>query len=120
VSPEVDSRTLQANERTLLAWLRTGISLITFGFVIAKLGVWMDLQHDSGRRIPRAPWVGGLFVLLGAFTDVVGIVRYLSFRRSLIGFQPTPLGQAMVMVVAVSVSLLGAVLGALVMANMFR
>jgi branched-chain amino acid transport system ATP-binding protein len=34
-----DPRTLQANERTLLAWLRTGVSLITFGFAIAQLGI---------------------------------------------------------------------------------
>jgi uncharacterized membrane protein YidH (DUF202 family) len=41
-APEVrDPRALQANERTLLAWIRTGLALITFG---------------SGSRSSRAGW----------------------------------------------------------------
>jgi uncharacterized membrane protein YidH (DUF202 family) len=39
---EPDSRFVQANERTLLAWIRTGLALVTFGFVIARLGAWLN------------------------------------------------------------------------------
>ncbi|MBE9061333.1 YidH family protein [cf. Phormidesmis sp. LEGE 11477] len=39
----------QANERTFLAWLRTSISLIGFGFAIARFGLFLqEFQSDNG------------------------------------------------------------------------
>ncbi len=35
-----------ANERTFLAWIRTSVSVISLGFVIAKFRIWLE---DSGR-----------------------------------------------------------------------
>jgi len=32
-----------ANERTFLAWVRTGIALVGFGFVIAKFTLFLEL-----------------------------------------------------------------------------
>jgi Domain of unknown function (DUF202)/Oxidoreductase molybdopterin binding domain len=34
-----------AEERTFLAWIRTGISLMGFGFVVARFGIFGDLAH---------------------------------------------------------------------------
>jgi putative membrane protein len=42
----VDPRQLQANERTLLAWVRTGLALVTFGFVVAGIGAWLRMLGD--------------------------------------------------------------------------
>jgi putative membrane protein len=42
-----------ANERTFLAWIRTSIAVITFGFVIAKFGVW--LREIVTRLAPQTP-----------------------------------------------------------------
>lgn len=40
--PQVDrQREHQANERTFLAWLRTSVSLIAFGFAIARFGIFV-------------------------------------------------------------------------------
>ncbi|MEH2327583.1 YidH family protein [Nostoc sp.] len=40
--PKIDrQREHQANERTFLAWLRTSIALISFGFVIARFGIFL-------------------------------------------------------------------------------
>lgn len=40
--PLVDrQREHQANERTFLAWLRTSVSLIGFGFAIARFGIFL-------------------------------------------------------------------------------
>ncbi len=37
-----------ANERTFLAWIRTSISVLSLGFVIARFGVWL---RELGARI---------------------------------------------------------------------
>ncbi|KAB2893150.1 MAG: DUF202 domain-containing protein, partial [Kofleriaceae bacterium] len=42
-----DLRILQANERTLLAWVRTGLALMAFGFVIGRIAVWLKLEHPE-------------------------------------------------------------------------
>jgi putative membrane protein len=36
-----------ANERTFLAWLRTGISIIAFGFVLERFSLFLDTVVDS-------------------------------------------------------------------------
>jgi hypothetical protein len=36
-----------AEERTFLAWIRTGISLMGFGFVVARIGIFGDLTNLS-------------------------------------------------------------------------
>ncbi len=42
VKPVIDrQREHQANERTFLAWLRTSIALIGFGFAIARFGLFL-------------------------------------------------------------------------------
>ncbi|MDQ3427232.1 MAG: DUF202 domain-containing protein, partial [Gemmatimonadota bacterium] len=38
-----DPRVYFAAERTMLAWLRTGIAIMAFGFVVARFGVFLRL-----------------------------------------------------------------------------
>jgi hypothetical protein len=44
----------QANERTLLAWIRTGIALMAFGFAIARFGLFLRELASVGTPAPRA------------------------------------------------------------------
>ena len=101
-----DPRALQANERTLLAWLRTGVSLITFGFFIARLGLWLRFQ-GGGPSLPRSALVGGALVLLGAVTETLGLVRYVRVRRALLAHRPVPVGALDIVSLAVAIALLG-------------
>lgn len=39
----------QANERTMLAWIRTGIALMAFGFAIARFGVFLRQVASVGQ-----------------------------------------------------------------------
>jgi len=114
-----DAAAIQANERTLLAWIRTGLSLTAFGFVIARLGVWIRIIGDSGKGIPGAHWIGALFVVLGAALDGIGITRYVHFHRSFVRRRPISINVTGVLTIAGAIALLGALLGAFVIASLW-
>lgn len=69
-----------ANERTFLAWVRTGVAIISLGFVVAKFGLWLrelgirlspQIQaRGSGLSAPIGAAMigfGGLLVVLAAW-----------------------------------------------------
>ncbi|MDP9149804.1 MAG: DUF202 domain-containing protein, partial [Myxococcota bacterium] len=45
----------QANERTMLGWIRTGLALMAFGFAIARFGVFLREVASVGRIPAAAP-----------------------------------------------------------------
>lgn len=114
----VDPRNLLAAERTLLAWLRTGLSLLTFGFVIARIGVWLRLEAPEMKPWGTS-WMGSLFGLLGALANLLAFVRYLAVRKAILENAPTPLSRLAILGFAASVGLLGTVLSAVVFLHMF-
>ncbi len=61
------ARDLLANERTYLAWIRTGLGLVGFGVVLVKLVRTNRLLAQLG---------GGGFILSGALVMVYAIRRY--------------------------------------------
>ncbi|MBD2196337.1 MULTISPECIES: YidH family protein [Calothrix] len=73
--PKIDrQREHQANERTFLAWLRTSIALIGFGFAIARFGLFL---HQLNAAISqKEPQVHPLFNSqnLGIFLVIIGIL----------------------------------------------
>ncbi|BAY13313.1 YidH family protein [Calothrix sp. NIES-2098] len=73
--PKIDrQREHQANERTFLAWLRTSIALIGFGFAIARFGLFL---HQLNLAITQQePLVHPLFNSenLGIVLVITGIV----------------------------------------------
>jgi putative membrane protein len=77
-----------ANERTMLAWIRTGISLMAFGFAIARFGLFLREIVQAGPLHPRGPavgsaWFGVILVVLGLMTNVAATVRYTKLRRAI-------------------------------------
>ena len=52
-----DPRVRFAAERTLLAWVRTGVALMGFGFVVARFGLFLrELAAQSGREPLSSGW----------------------------------------------------------------
>ena len=72
-----------ANDRTYLAWLRTGIALFGLGFVVAKVAfiVQPDETHLQNKNLYSA--VGVVIVLCGAAIVVVGFLQHVRVLRSL-------------------------------------
>jgi putative membrane protein len=73
-----------ANERTLLAWIRTAITVIGLGFLVDKLG--LDPASPSWQG-----FAGIALVLLGALLGLAGGYSYLNARREFQSgkFRPT-------------------------------
>jgi len=87
-------RVHMANERTFLAWVRTSIAIMAFGFVVEKFTIF--LHHLSAiicRLDPTSPpqppppsytsWLGKGLLGLGAFLGVMGFVRYKRVERQI-------------------------------------
>lgn len=73
--PKIDrQREHQANERTFLAWLRTSISLIGFGFAIARFGIFLRQLHLTVTNQAASPRLLSSSETLGVSLVVLGIV----------------------------------------------
>ena len=111
----VDSRLLQANERTLLAWVRTSVALMTFGFVIARIGVWLRALGAQSNLIDHhelgTAWIGGVFVALGVIGNALAVRRFAASRRAILRQEELP-DDPLPVVFAVLVCAFGAVIGA--------
>jgi putative membrane protein len=79
-----------ANERTFLAWLRTGIAVVAFGFVIEKFNLFLSAigsaNNELGKRINLDRVLGPLGRFEGVAMMVVGLililVSYIRFVRT--------------------------------------
>jgi putative membrane protein len=76
-----------ANERTFLAWVRTSIAVVVFGFAIGRFSIAMrQLTEFQGRASETAGlsvWMGMSAILAGVVMMVAGLVRYRKTRAQL-------------------------------------
>jgi len=101
--PPLDLGVLQANERTLFAWLRTSMGLMAFGFVVARLGVWhheLASGEDDRPAVSRSLLFGAGLVNLDCESNVVAAARYHRTRRAILHGEPAPLGALAPLVLA--------------------
>jgi len=87
-----------ANERTFLAWLRTGIAITSLGFVVARFDLFLaELTRVSAESASRAAEatesraavpIGVLLVLAGPLIVVMAAARYLQTESSLATGRP--------------------------------
>jgi putative membrane protein len=88
-----DPRVRFAAERTLLAWIRTGLALMGFGFVVARFGIFLrelaGAGNGAGGRYPGLSLaIGTALVMLGVSVNLLAalqhhrIVQRLNRRQS--------------------------------------
>jgi putative membrane protein len=80
--PVTDLRVYLAQERTFLAWIRTGIALMGFGLVVAHFQLFADQPHIAQRTSgvdPHGPslWFGTALVAIGAAVNLFSAWRYI-------------------------------------------
>lgn len=79
-----------ANERTLLAWIRTSIGIMAFGFVVVKFSLFVkqiSLLLGKDATIPQHGYssvIGIFIVAVGAIILVLSFVKYKRTEKQLI------------------------------------
>jgi putative membrane protein len=79
-----------ANERTFLAWVRTAIAVMAFGFLVEKFDLFLELAAPSlsGRTlsVPGQTFgnIAGLaLIVLGTAMVIVAVVRFLMTAKDI-------------------------------------
>ena len=86
-----DPRVFFAAERTLLAWVRTGLTIMAFGFVVARFGLFLRLlaAQQTGSVSPMQSQhdvsgvVGIALVLVGTACMILGAIQHRSYVSTL-------------------------------------
>jgi putative membrane protein len=81
-----DPRVFFAAERTLLAWVRTGLALMGMGFVVARFALFLRLvaqQEITGPSHGPSKVLGVGLVVLGALGILLAALQHLRFCRGL-------------------------------------
>lgn len=84
----LDANVYLAVERTFLAWIRTGLALMGFGFVVARFGLFLreiNVTHAHPQALPGGISVkfGTALVSLGVVLTGAAVVRYMRLLKRL-------------------------------------
>ncbi len=101
--PHPDYRFSLANERTLLAWLRTALALVAGGVAITQFAPDLGVPASG-------PVVAAGLLLAGLVTAVSGHRRYVRNERAIAADEPLPVSSAAAWVTGLVAVLVVAVL----------
>ena len=85
----IDPRIYMAAERTFLAWIRTGIAFMGFGFVVARFGLFLRelaqsnsmtvVQHGNGFSLP----IGIVLIVAGIMVNLIAAILHHRYVKAL-------------------------------------
>ncbi len=103
-----EKQTVWAAERTLMSWIRTSMSMISFGFVINQFFHWADEASLKIGNFPSKAF-GLALIVIGTLTMVLATFQHVRLVRGLgVGTQDKP---APLMSLALGVAILLCLLG---------
>jgi uncharacterized membrane protein YidH (DUF202 family) len=89
-SKVINRRVHMANERTFLAWIRTSIGIMAFGFVVEKFALFLkQVSYFIGKEIPApvpsnySSFFGIFLVFLGTLMGALSFIRYKKIERQI-------------------------------------
>jgi len=100
-----------ANERTFLAWVRTGAAIVVFGFAIGRFSIAIRqltaLQGQGVRTAGISVWMGSGTIVAGLVLVVAGLFRYRKTKSDLDAgtFEPAGFGLDLLTILTVLIGL---------------
>ncbi len=76
-------RTAMSSEQSLLSWIRTSVSLYTFGFAITQFFYYMARQQESAQLSAGARVLGLALVATGILAILLGTIEHVLRVRTL-------------------------------------
>jgi putative membrane protein len=72
-----------ANERTYLAWLRSGVATMGFGVVISKFSFFVGTHTPEQASVIKASHLGMAFAIAGVATIIMSLIVFLENRKQI-------------------------------------
>ena len=102
-----------ANERTVLAWVRTGVATIVFGFAVGRFSIalqeFLQLQGKPAPTPGLTAWLGMISIVFGVLLILAGLMRYRKTRVQIDTDSFEPAG-VIIDLISVSLAVFGIVL----------
>ncbi len=96
-----------ANERTFLAWVRTGAAIVVFGFAIGRFSIAIRqlsaLQGHPTHTTGLSVWLGTTAIITGVAMVIAGLIRYHRTRSLLEAGEFQPAGFVLDLVTIITV-----------------
>lgn len=114
-----DPRVFFAAERTLLAWIRTGLTIMAFGFVVSRFGIFLTFIRKQNNSVfdpsinNSSTFLGLGMIVLGSICIFFSAYQHHGFLKTISeGDIPKMYHPNVLLTLAILIATLGGLVGA--------